>query len=365
MRKSTAARLALVFALAVPSSTALAPATMAAGAVDPLAIVMANDAHPRILSSDRASPQKTAIDSYLSAFDEQREGLTSARGLAESPNSLSQEGYAHRELFAKSGLTIIESSTNIESSLSITHGALSTNVEATISTQVKSVDSEGQIINSSWTDLQRFKLVEVDNAFQVASVEIVDPYAVESADVVDEEIAPTEEDISLLGSGEELPQISLKSQPAISTSKFYNYATTYTTGRFAAIAQGNPDYSNTGNNCANFASQVLRAAGWELKSGVNTHDTNNWHYNLPGPGGATTTWTQARTLYYYARTKQGWSTCNYVESARKGDLIFVDWDPNGVPDGSNDHVMVVVGATSSSPAQPLISQKSPNRSSLP
>ncbi|WP_334169211.1 hypothetical protein, partial [Timonella senegalensis] len=63
--------------------------------------------------------------------------------------------------------------------------------------------------------------------------------------------------------------------------------------------------------------------------------------------------------------KHGWSTYNYVESARKGDLIFVDWDPNGVPDGSIDHVMVAVGATSSSPAQPLISQKSPNRSSLP
>ena len=68
----------------------------------------------------------------------------------------------------------------------------------------------------------------------------------------------------------------------------------------------------------------------------------------------------------------GW--LDNIGNARPGDLLYIDWDPNGRADGTIDHTMVVTGMmtvtganspTGGSFNSPLISQKTNNRSNIP
>jgi hypothetical protein len=62
--------------------------------------------------------------------------------------------------------------------------------------------------------------------------------------------------------------------------------------------------------------------------------------------------------------------------ARPGDLIFVDWDPDGKADGELDHTMIVTGIAitrklamktpiNGAAQVPTISQKTKNRHNIP
>lgn len=62
--------------------------------------------------------------------------------------------------------------------------------------------------------------------------------------------------------------------------------------------------------------------------------------------------------------------------ARPGDLIFVDWDPDGKADGELDHTMIVTGIAlteigagrapiNGAARVPTISQKTKNRHNIP
>ncbi len=77
--------------------------------------------------------------------------------------------------------------------------------------------------------------------------------------------------------------------------------------------------------------------------------------------GATRTWSKSSNLYSYALNTGRYKFLSNVWTARSGDLIFVDWDPNGYPDGYIDHVMAVTGRANYAPR---ISQKSSNRSNI-
>jgi len=82
---------------------------------------------------------------------------------------------------------------------------------------------------------------------------------------------------------------------------------------------------------------------------------------LPVFQGATRTWSKASNLYSYALNTGRYKFLSNVWNSRSGDLIFVDWDPNGYPDGYIDHVMAVTGRANYAPR---ISQKSSNRSNI-
>jgi len=134
----------------------------------------------------------------------------------------------------------------------------------------------------------------------------------------------------------------------------------------------NPEFDYWNNNCANFVSQVLHAGGWSYDDwGVNPHSTKFWGPDLLGPAGASRTWTYSASQYTYVK-EGAYTPLDNIWNAKPGDLLYVDWDPDGKADGLIDHVMVVTGSASrisGTPLalynEPLISQKTPNRSNLP
>ena len=134
-------------------------------------------------------------------------------------------------------------------------------------------------------------------------------------------------------------------------------------------------------NCTNFASQALLAGGWKQmdskKSGMKeqVRDPDAWSPSVTPPlilRQPTHTWSAAQNLYGYAKKHSNYHDLPLgAHMAQTGDLIFVDWDPDGKADGELDHTMIVTGVkkfrrhgvnTSFALTQtPMISQKTKNR----
>lgn len=134
-------------------------------------------------------------------------------------------------------------------------------------------------------------------------------------------------------------------------------------------------------NCTNFASQALLAGGWKQmdskKSGMKeqVRDPDAWSPSVTPPlilRQPTHTWSAAQNLYGYAKKHSNYHDLQQgAQMAQTGDLIFVDWDPDGKADGELDHTMIVTGVkkfrrhgvnTSFALTQtPIISQKTKNR----
>lgn len=106
----------------------------------------------------------------------------------------------------------------------------------------------------------------------------------------------------------------------------------------------NPNYrnfesdGNQGGDCTNFASQVLKAGGWQNKcEGCSYLDWKAWWYIfLPG-GMQTRTWTYAPALKYFLETQGRAHVYWYFEDLRIGDVLSLDFGA----DGTIDHTMVV------------------------
>ena len=144
----------------------------------------------------------------------------------------------------------------------------------------------------------------------------------------------------------------------------------------------NPDYEDLGTtNCTNFVSQALLAGGWPERGTANPDNPDNWHHDLPVWGvGNTMTWINANWLFDFAVKYRGYEQNFWpptdptvgpgdpdfaIWELQPGDLIFTDWDTK-VPDGVQDHVMIVTGTyTSQRFTEPTYSQNSPNRHNLP
>jgi hypothetical protein len=141
--------------------------------------------------------------------------------------------------------------------------------------------------------------------------------------------------------------------------------------------QYNPEYdgSRQDNDCTNFASQVLRAGGWPIHDGWASDNPVNWTPDLWGPRGPSKTWSVASWLYDYAgNAKRGekwriWPPEDDnmdIWNLQPGDLLFVDWDPNGHYDGVIDHTMVISGSyTELGFTEPTYSQHTPHRRNVP
>ncbi|QXV63573.1 amidase domain-containing protein [Amycolatopsis sp. TNS106] len=99
----------------------------------------------------------------------------------------------------------------------------------------------------------------------------------------------------------------------------------------------NPAYERFGNDCTNFASQVMRAGGWPDVGSPGPDGPDKWfQYNRFSNS---RTWTIAHEFlyfgYYYSKRLRGYAG----ETPLIADLVFADW-ANGA-DGHIDHVMIV------------------------
>jgi hypothetical protein len=140
----------------------------------------------------------------------------------------------------------------------------------------------------------------------------------------------------------------------------------------------NPAYPRMSNDCTNFASQALRAGGWNIKDGWDKDNPKNWTPDLNGPRGPSKAWSVSGWLRSFgvihtdrahSRGQEDVADAVLMWNMVRGDLYFFDWDPNGRPDGTIDHTMVVTGTFSapSSPdfREPIISQHSNHRHNVP
>ncbi|WP_349930845.1 amidase domain-containing protein [Glutamicibacter mishrai] len=249
-------------------------------------------------------------------------------------------------------------------------------VLANVTTTISSAPlDDGTSEPSSWSDKHILTLSKISNTWVVTGDEYTseEEAPVDYGDVLpDEKAAPTDRSSAtkmIIASPALSPSspaaTKYPTQTKINASRFSAYALEHTRGKFNKDGKEykNSPYPSYGNNCSNFASQVLDYAGWYTTGGnsLQVKSLDKWTYNLSGFKGATRTWSQARSLFTFAKNTGTYAKMGNIWNARTGDLLFTDWDPNKKHDGLIDHVMVVSGRSSGTPK---ISQKSPNRSNV-
>lgn len=161
------------------------------------------------------------------------------------------------------------------------------------------------------------------------------------------------------------PGTKARTLPALNYIAMRDYALTWSkTSTMSAW------YGDAGNNCANFASQVLNAGGWPAHRDYvcSSESMDNWtHKNNALPcvflSRYSYTWSKAHNQQSWMIERgHKWRLPNIWE-ARLSDYLYVDWDPNNVPDGKIDHVMVVTGHATTT-GEPRISQQSSPRNNI-
>ncbi len=107
------------------------------------------------------------------------------------------------------------------------------------------------------------------------------------------------------------------------------------------------DFSGSGGDCTNFASQALRAGGWADKTGWYL-DWNNWWYNSLNQ---TQSWTYVPAMKQFVYTSGRGVALAYLNDLQKGDMMQVDFGA----DGSWDHTAIVDSRYSSNLADIYVS----------
>ncbi len=344
---------ALLVAALLPGVAAVGAAGAAAGSTEP--------------NRAQLDGVSDAITAYTQAADEVWTSTASAQralGSTGAPLTESMSVNAQvRDAMIDAGapITSAQSTTDVTGTQVRDDGTVVVN--ATISTIFAyGGDGASWPQGSSWTDDHEIVLDPASGV--VLSDQVVDPPADDSTDVPDG-YAPipssAEPPTDTSGAG-----MAARSQPTPDVYSMQGYALEWTLPPHDGddASDFNPDFARFDNNCANFASQVLHAGGWTYKGGVNPYDTANWSPNLTGPGGASRTWSSARYQYTFV-ANNGYEWLPNLWDATPGTLLYTDWDPDNTPDGTIDHVMVVVFESMGDPAGPLISQKTPNRGAIP
>ena len=365
----------------VPPAAATPPPTVSAATVS-----QALNLYARQLTGayDRAvSPNTRTI---LAGSSLKPMALDAATSLKQAQFAEAQAGWM-RDTYASSGLAIRGTTVLITP---LSYAMSGANIVATVdmTSRVSSIGAvDGTAVSSSWSDQHVITLAPT-----------VGPGGVSYQAISDKYVAPPSEGVSggpaaatggMKPSSASLPTVSVPApatsggfttyggaQPyKINVQQFVAYADKWTA--YPNENKMNPAYPIYSNNCTNFGSQVLDNAGFILIGGnsLQVWDTNVWTFNLAGIAGASRTWTAANYSYsyvYYKSGQYGW--LDNIWNARPGDVLYVDWDPNGRADGTIDHMMVVTGMMtvtgSNSPTggsfySPLISQKTNNRHNIP
>ncbi|PYP85866.1 MAG: hypothetical protein DMF61_15000 [Blastocatellia bacterium AA13] len=116
-----------------------------------------------------------------------------------------------------------------------------------------------------------------------------------------------------------------------------NAAATYA---FNQAYNANPYFRIFDPDCTNFVSQSLNWGGWTNKGFGNSYKNwGLWWYDEFGgkKTGQTRSWTQARALRYFVENSGRGFITRYPCDLDIGDVIFADWENDGVI----DHVMII------------------------
>ena len=102
----------------------------------------------------------------------------------------------------------------------------------------------------------------------------------------------------------------------------------------------NPYFRIFDNDCTNFVSQSLKWGGWTYKGFGNSYKNwGLWWYDEFGSKktGQTRSWTQAIALKYFVGNSGRGFLTRYPCDLDIGDVIFADWESDGVI----DHAMII------------------------
>lgn len=321
---------------------------------------------PTVDEESRTTIAQDVIASYVHAADSLWTDPGALRGATRlAPTETLSVNAQVRDAMAEAGTPIVnaESTTDIIETDVRADGALT--VRATISTSFSyGGDGEQWPLGSTWTDEHEIVIDTSGETPRVVTDRVIEP-PVDSTPGTPEGYDPTPSS-AVRPQATGAPGMTTLSQPNPDLYEMQGYALEWTLAPNDGddASDFNPSFPRFDNNCANFASQVLRAGGWDYKGGVNPYDTANWSPNLTGPGQASRTWSSSKYQYTFV-DNNGYDWLPNIWNATPGSLLYTDWDPNNTPDGEIDHVMVVVFADMGLPGGPLISQKTPNRGAIP
>lgn len=311
----------------------------------------------------KAQVPSAVVDGYLDRLDASWDDSTAARSAA--PLTEVEESNAYvRDAMLADGTPIIEADSTAEVLSVVATDDRTITLHLSVTT-VFDYGGAGEDWpdGSSATDTHEVVIDTTAKTPVVLSDVIVEPPAEPVLPDPDSEIVPVP---SSTDRNVVEPQAQARMQPTPDIYAMQLYAGEWTSppNDGDEPSDFNPAYPRLENNCANFVSQVLHAGGWNYQGGVNPNDTKNWSPNLTGIADASRTWTSSKYQYTFVR-ENGYTPLNGVYNATSGDLLYVDWDPNGIPDGSIDHVMFVSFGMTGPGEYPLINQKTPNRSFYP
>ncbi|MFI0802339.1 Putative amidase domain-containing protein [Amycolatopsis lurida] len=128
------------------------------------------------------------------------------------------------------------------------------------------------------------------------------------------------------------PPVSINGGVPIDRQTAVRYARTF------ALSY-NPAYERFGNDCTNFASQVMRAGGWPDVGRPGPDGDDKWfQYNVVSHS---RTWAIAHEFFFFGYLHSKRLRHYAGETPLIADLIFVDWAWGGVPDAHLDHTMII------------------------
>lgn len=261
---------------------------------------------------------------------------------------------------------------------------LTTQIDSKLPEGTTSTIAPNGILHSSLGDYHRITFSDYTNPlakshYTVLSDQILDTESTDEASSLNQYLLPNPSSTDI--SQAHMPQQTTASprstyKETINVSKAVNYALKWTSAPYDDDKQEdyNPAFPYYGENCANFASQILYTGGLPKVQG-NIGQRKNldiWTWELSGAFGGHTpsnTWSLAEDNYFHMRDYANWSNRvnNIYETPQMG-LIYTDW----TSDHTIDHVMFVIDnipVPNSSHAgykpMPIICQKSNNRNAVP
>ena len=164
----------------------------------------------------------------------------------------------------------------------------------------------------------------------------------------------------------------------LSKTKLVNYALEWTSSPYDTDEKSgfNPAFRYVSQNCTNFVSQALNAAGWRTISGPEfpplIHNWDVWTNDNPplidlrddeakrnpDTHNPSMTWIFARHNYFHVTGRGFTPRYTGLDDLAQGDILYVDWDGGD----QMNHAMIVTDVVGH---QAFISQKDTNRSNFP
>lgn len=320
-----------------------------------------------------ATAEELDFDALALEIEQVWEGQPSSRSGPALPSTVAENVLASRANYVTQGFDVLDATINVEA---LADGVWEVHTELSLS-------EAGNVSSAAWSEYFRndvttsrsgprdVSVVSDEEAMagrgQVSRQPSLDEIGEAWKPAIDpsSDVRPNRIVVEDPAKQEVRPGMKGRTLPALNYIAMRDYALTWSkTSTMSAW------YGDAGNNCANFASQVLNAGGWPAHRDYvcSSESMDNWtHKNNALPcvflSRYSYTWSKAHNQQTWMIERgHKWRLPNIWE-ARLSDYLYVDWDPNNVPDGKIDHVMVVTGHATTT-GEPRISQQSSPRNNI-